>query len=81
MERRLNLPMMLSIGQNKLIEICRQNDIAKIGIFGSYARGEATDKSDIDLLIYFSKRKSLLSLGALECHLTKALERKVDLLN
>ena len=72
--------MMLPFDQNKLIEICHQNDVAKIGIFGSVARGEATDQSDIDLLVYFSKRKSLLALVALERQLTTALGRKVDLL-
>jgi len=36
---------------NKLIEICRQNDVAKIGVFGSMARGETTTQSDIDLLV------------------------------
>ena len=65
---------------HKLIEICRQNDVARIGIFGSVARGEATDQSDIDLLVYFSKRKSLLALVALERQLSTALGRKVDLL-
>ena len=65
---------------HKLIEICRQNDVARIGIFGSVARGEATDQSDIDLLVYFSKRKSLLALVVLERQLSTALGRKVDLL-
>ncbi|MCR4406816.1 MAG: nucleotidyltransferase family protein [Anaerolineae bacterium] len=65
---------------NKLIEICRQNDVIKVGIFGSVAHGEATDQSDIDLLVYFSKRKSLLALVALERKLSTALGRKVDLL-
>jgi len=64
----------------KLIEICRQNDVIKIGIFGSMARGESTEQSDIDLLVEFSKRKSLLSLVALERNLTLALGRNVDLL-
>lgn len=43
-------------------------------------RGEATDQSDIDVLVYFSKPKSLLSVVALERQLSKALARKVDLL-
>jgi len=72
--------MVLPFDQNKLIEICRHNDVAKIGVFGSVTRGEATDQSDIDLLVYFSKRKSLLALVALERQLTTALGRKVDLL-
>jgi hypothetical protein len=65
---------------NKLIEICRQNDVARIGVFGSVARGEATDQSDVDLLVYFFKRKSLLAHVALERQLSTALGRKVDLL-
>lgn len=65
---------------DRLIDICRQNDVAMIGIFGSQARGEANDQSDIDLLVKFSKRKSLLALVALERQLTDALGRKVDLL-
>lgn len=64
---------------NKLIEICRQNDVTKIGVFGSMARGEATDRSDVDLLVYFSKPKSLLSFVALKRKLTMALGMPVDL--
>ena len=64
----------------KLIELCRRNDVAKIGVFGSMARGEATEASDIDLLVYFSKRKSLLAHIALERQMTEVLGRNVDLL-
>jgi predicted nucleotidyltransferase len=70
----------LPFDTNQLIEICRQNDVSKIGVFGSMARGEATDQSDIDLLVYFSKRKSLLAVVALERQISTALGRKVDLL-
>jgi len=65
---------------NRLIEICQQNDVAMVGVFGSMARGEATEQSDIDLLVKFSKRKSLLALVRLERELSAALGRKVDLL-
>ena len=65
---------------SKLIEICRQNDVAKVGVFGSMARGEATEQSDIDLIVEFSKRKGLLALVALERRISAALGRKVDLL-
>ncbi len=72
----LNLPF----NRDRLIEICRQNDVARIGVFGSIARGEFNEQSDIDLLIEFSKRKSLLALVALERQISTALGRKVDLL-
>ncbi len=70
----------LPFDTNKLIELCRVNDVSKIGVFGSVARGDATESSDIDLLVYFSKRKSLLAHIALERQMTEALGRQVDLL-
>ena len=63
-----------------LIDICRQNDVSMVGVFGSMVRGEAKKKSDIDLIIRFSKRKSLLAVVRLERELSEALGRKVDLL-
>lgn len=51
------------------------------GIFGSYARGEQTKKSDIDILIKVKAKKfSLLDLVGLELELERVLEKKVDLL-
>jgi predicted nucleotidyltransferase len=64
----------------RLIDICRQNDVSMVGVFGSMARGKVTKKSDIDLIVRFSKRKSLLTIVRLERELTSALGRKVDLL-
>lgn len=64
----------------RLIDICRQNDVSMVGVFGSMARGDAKKKSDIDLIVRFSKRKSLLALVRLERELSEALGRKVDLL-
>jgi predicted nucleotidyltransferase len=65
---------------NALINICRENDVAKLEVFGSIARGEASGDSDVDLLVEFSKRKSLLALVSLERKMSAALGRKVDLL-
>ena len=70
----------LPFDTKKLQEICRQNDVTMVGVFGSVARGEATEQSDIDLLVRFSKRKSLLELVRLEREVATALGRKVDLL-
>jgi uncharacterized protein len=65
---------------NALIDICRANDVARLEVFGSTARGEANEDSDVDLLVEFSKRKSLLALVSLERKMSAALGRKVDLL-
>jgi hypothetical protein len=65
---------------NKLVELCRQNDVRQLSVFGSVARGEADEQSDIDLVVSFSKRISLLRMVALERQFSEALGKKVDLL-
>ncbi|MEW6753307.1 MAG: nucleotidyltransferase family protein [Candidatus Latescibacterota bacterium] len=70
----------LPFDTQKLIEVCRQNDVSRVGVFGSMARGEADEQSDIDLLVEFSRRKGLLAVVALERQMSAAVGRKVDLL-
>ena len=64
----------------KLIDVCRNNAVTSVGVFGSMARGEATPQSDIDLLVEFGERKSLLDVIRLRRELSMALGREVDLL-
>jgi predicted nucleotidyltransferase len=52
----------------------------KIAIFGSYARGDEKPGSDIDVLVEFTQRKSLLELIRIERGLSDALGVKVNLL-
>ena len=70
----------LNLDTKRLTEICRDHDVAMLGVFGSVARGEANEQSDVDLLVAFSERKSLLALVRLERILSETLGRKVDLL-
>ena len=72
----LNLPF----DSRKLVALCRKNDVAMLGVFGSAARGETTPQSDIDLLVRFSRQKSLLSVADLAIQMEAAIDRKVDLL-
>ena len=65
---------------NRLIKICRENDAAMVGVFGSVARGEDTPESDIDLMVKFSKRKSLIDIVRIERELSTEIGKKVDLL-
>ena len=55
--------------------------VETIGFFGSYARGEQTQKSDIDILVEFVQGNSvdLFDFIELEDFLTKQLGKKVDL--
>lgn len=62
------------------VPILKKNGVVKAGIFGSYARGEAKKRSDIDLLIQFKGRKSYFNLLDLEEELQKRLKKKIDLI-
>lgn len=52
----------------------------RASIFGSYARGEAQQSSDLDLLVEFEPSISLLTFVRYKRELEKLLGRKVDLL-
>ena len=64
--------------KQKVIEICERNDIELCALFGSFARGEADNESDIDLLVRFSKPIGWAFYGIAD-ELENALGRKVDL--
>ena len=70
----------ISFDMKKITDICQANDVSMLGIFGSVARGEDSEDSDIDMLVSFSERKGLLALVRLERVLSETLGRKVDLL-
>ncbi len=63
----------------ELLDICRQNDISSLELFGSYARGQQTQDSDLDLLVTFSKGKSLIDHIRTEKAFESLLGKKVDL--
>lgn len=66
--------------EDQLISILQKHGAVKIGIFGSYARGEANSESDLDLLVDFSSRKSLLTLVRIKRELSESLGIDIDLL-
>jgi predicted nucleotidyltransferase len=63
----------------KLKKILKQQGVKSAGLFGSFARGEATAKSDIDLLVDLGRGKTLFDLAGLKFTLEDALGREVDL--
>lgn len=71
---------MEALDTQSLIDICRRNDGIFLAMFGSFARGEASSASDVDLLIRFSSRKGLLDLVRIEREMAEAVGYPVDLL-
>jgi predicted nucleotidyltransferase len=53
--------------------------VKKIGVFGSYLRGEQRKNSDIDILVEFYEEPGLIKFLSLENYLSEILKVKVDL--
>ena len=60
--------------------IAAQYGVDRIFLFGSYARGQATEESDVDLRVDKGRLKGLFALGALYSDLEERLGKKLDLL-
>jgi len=67
--------------KEKIISILVKHGIKRILVFGSYARNEATPKSDLDLIVDFPEGTSLLDHVGIEIELSEALNMKIDLLS
>lgn len=70
----------MNIDFGAVANVCARNDIRRLRVFGSFARGEENENSDVDLIADFTKRKSLLDLVRIERELSEHLDRQVDLL-
>ncbi len=64
---------------NELPVLQQRFHVKKIGIFGSYVRGTATDKSDLDVLVEFSKTPEMIRFFHLEAYLKNLLGINIDL--
>ena len=65
---------------NTITEYFKDRGVRKITIFGSYARGDQVESSDIDIIIEPARPFSLLDLVRMERELSERLGEKVDLL-
>ena len=66
--------------REKVLAVLRRNDVLRASFFGSIVRGEMTEKSDVDILVEFAGRKSLMDLSGLKIELEAAIDREVDVL-
>ena len=63
-----------------ILDVLKKHDVKRASLFGSIVRGEMNSDSDIDILIEFQGKKSLLNLGGLKVELEEKLKCKVDVL-
>jgi len=69
---------MLQVQRDEILRIAAQHGAGNVRVFGSVARGEATEASDLDFLVEMEPERSLLDLAALRNDLMDLLGREVD---
>lgn len=66
--------------QQTIADYFKTQPVLKAWLFGSFARGEETPLSDVDILVQFDEGGvSLLKHAAMICELEKILDRPVDI--
>lgn len=73
--------MINELQKNIIISTIMPFHPVKIGIFGSVARGENTENSDIDILYQLKNAVGLLNIVRMKDNLEKNLNKKVDLVS
>ena len=67
--------------RNEILHIAARHGATDVRVFGSFVRGEATEQSDLDLLVRMERDRSLLDRIGMIHDLEDLLGRKVDVVN
>ena len=64
--------------RTKILDLAERHGVRDVRVFGSMARGDADDASDVDLLVSLSPERTGLALGALLMDVQGLLNRRVE---
>jgi len=67
--------------RDEILEVARRYGAHDMRIFGSVARGDQREDSDLDLVVRFEPDRSLFDHGGLICDLEELLDVKVDVVS
>ena len=65
--------------KRKILPILKSYGVKRVGLFGSYIRGEMKEDSDVDISVEIEKDISLLDFVGLKQEIEEVLGKKVDL--
>ena len=71
---------LIELHRQQLLNLARLHGLGNMRVFGSMARGDADDDSDVDLLVTLPAGTSGLALGGLLMDAQELLGRRVDVL-
>jgi len=74
----MGIEELLKEKREEILRIATQHGARNIRVFGSVARGEADEKSDIDFLVEMEPGRTLLDMGGLLMDLRELLGHDVD---
>jgi hypothetical protein len=74
----MTTPDMLQARRDEILRIAERHGACDVRVFGSVARGDADEHSDIDLLVRTRGETSAWFPAGLVADLERVLERKVD---
>lgn len=69
---------LLTEKREEILRLCATYGARNPRVFGSIARGQADDQSDVDFLVEMEPGRSLFDLGGLQYELERLLGRPVD---
>lgn len=74
---------LLNVTQKEIEKFCLQWNIISMDVFGSVAKGNMTNASDIDLLVKYGSdsRRSLLTIAEINIAIEALFGRQVDLVD
>ena len=67
--------------QKQISDLAKKHQISYLALFGSYARGDQTSDSDIDLLVQYHQRVGIFDHVASQLAVEKLLQKSVDLVS
>lgn len=70
--------LQLPIKNEELQDLFHRYGVVEASVFGSYARGDFTPSSDLDLLVELEPGRSYMDLGGLQYELQQKTGKKVD---
>lgn len=74
----MTLEELLKSKREEILRVCAKYGARHVRVFGSLARRESDERSDVDLLVEMEPGRSLFDLGGLQYELEQLLGRPVD---